>query len=167
MGLGGGADLELCDRVDLPVSAADRVFVADVLGVEHRPAGDADVCFGVKVKALAPSPGKRLILIAYKTTREPRAMALGSDLAISFEDFKVPSVAIALVEAASVMRTGVGELGSGSSWANANAAIADNTKVIAVKRFAELAIQLYITVFLLRTEKELSSKRKAQGKRRR
>ncbi len=45
LGLGGGADLELCDRVDLPVSAADRVFVADVPGVEHRPAGDADVRF--------------------------------------------------------------------------------------------------------------------------
>lgn len=45
LGLGGGADLELCDPVDLPVSAADRVFVADVPGVEHRPAGDADVCF--------------------------------------------------------------------------------------------------------------------------
>ncbi|MEQ1922080.1 MAG: hypothetical protein ABL952_06190 [Pyrinomonadaceae bacterium] len=35
------ADVELFDRVDLPVGAADRVFVADVLGVEHRPAGDA------------------------------------------------------------------------------------------------------------------------------
>ncbi len=45
LGLGGGADLELCDRVYLPVGAADRVFVANVLGVEHRPAGDADVSF--------------------------------------------------------------------------------------------------------------------------
>lgn len=43
-GFCGGADLDICDGVDLPVGSADGVFVADVLGVEHRPAGDADVC---------------------------------------------------------------------------------------------------------------------------